>query len=207
MKNNIEREVGPQRSSQCFRLRFLENAEHVPPFLAAAPPDRANNTWLIDYVPHVEQSLADLTAWVEEGIEPAETTFEVVDGQIILPPSAKERGGIQPVVHVTANGTKKAEILAGTSVKLELHAEVPEGAGTIVSVKWDLDGSGEYAVTEHIDGRSTEVTVSLQYTYAEPGTYFPTALVESHRDGDVAATSRRIPNLNAVRVVVTGSEK
>ncbi|MFZ3319256.1 MAG: hypothetical protein WA259_22240, partial [Mycobacterium sp.] len=181
-----------------------ENAEHVPPLLAAAPPDRANNTWLIDYVPHVEQSLADLTAWVEDGIEPAETTFEVNDGKISLPASAKERGGIQPVVHVTANGAKRAEISAGTPVNLEVHAEVPDGAGTIISVKWDLDGSGAYPVAEQVDGESAELTVSLEWTYTEPGTYFPTALVESHRDGNVAATSRRIPNLDAARVVVKG---
>lgn len=202
MKNNIERDVGPERSRQCFRLRFLENAEHVPPFLAAAPPDRANNTWLIDYVPHVEQCLADLTAWVEDGIEPAETTFDVVDGRIVLPSSAKERGGIQPVVHVTANGAKKAEVTAGTPVTLELHAEVPDGAGTIISVKWDLDGSGSYPVTQEHDGESADLTLRLEWTYTEPGTYFPTALVESHRDSDVAATSRRIPNLDAARIVV-----
>ncbi len=29
MKNNIAREVGPARSRQCFRLRWLENAKHV----------------------------------------------------------------------------------------------------------------------------------------------------------------------------------
>ena len=51
---------------------------------------------------------------------------------------------------------------------------------------------------------NTELTVSLEWTYTEPGTYFPTALVESHRDGNAAATSRRIPNLDAARVVVKG---
>ncbi len=203
MKNNIEREVGATRSRQCFRLRWLENAEHVPPFMAAAPPDRANNTWLVDYGPHIEQSLADLTAWVEDGVEPAETSFDLGDGQIILSPSAKERGGIQPVVQVTANGAKKAEIRAGTPVNLELHAEVPPGAGTVISVKWDLDGSGAYPVTQEVDGQSAELTLSLEWTYAKPGTYFPTALVQSHRDGDIDATSRRIPNLDAARVVVT----
>jgi hypothetical protein len=171
--------------------------------MAAAPPDRANNTWLVDYGPHIEQSLADLTAWVEDGVEPAETFFDLGDGQIILSPSAKERGGIQPVLQVTANRAKKAEIRAGTPVNLELHAEVPPGAGTVISVKWDLDGSGAYPVTQEVDGQSAELTLSLEWTYAKPGTYFPTALVESHRDGDIDATSRRIPNLDAARVVVS----
>jgi hypothetical protein len=47
------------------------------------------------------------------------------------------------------------------------------------------------------------VTLTLEWTYRDGGTYFPTALVESHRQGDVDATIRRIPNVNAARVVVS----
>jgi hypothetical protein len=203
MRNNVEREVGYARSRQCFRLRWLENAEHVPPFMAAAPPARANNTWLVDYIGHVEQSLADLTAWVEVGVEPAETDFDLVDGRIVLALSAKERGGIQPVVCVTANGSKRADVSSGASVDLQLYAEVPPGAGTIISVKWDLDGTGTFPITQDVDSGATEVSLALQWCYDVQGTYFPTALVESHREGDATATTRRIPNLDSARVVVT----
>ena len=41
------------------------------------------------------------------------------------------------------------------------------------------------------------------HAWERPGTYFVTALVESHRDGKVDADSRRIPNLASARVVVT----
>jgi hypothetical protein len=203
MRDNVEREVGMARSRECFRLRWLQNAEHVPPFMAAPAPDRSNNTWLIEYSSHVEQSLADLTDWVEHGIEPAETFIEEVDGQIILPTSAKERGGIQPVVSVTSEGNKRVEVPAGAPVRLDVHAEVPPGAGSIVAIKWDLDGTGSYPVSAEIDSRSAEFTHTLEWTYDSPGTYYPTALVESHRDGDLDATTRRIPNLDSVRVVVT----
>jgi len=203
MKNNVEREVGLARSRECFRLRWLQNAEHVPPYMAAPAPDRANSTWLVDYPAHVEQSLVDLTDWVEHSLEPAETHFRLDDGQVVLPASAKERGGIQPVVSVTADGAKRVQVRAGTPVRLEVHAEVPPQAGTIVSIKWDLDGTGTYPFSGETDGNSAEVTHTLQWTYQTLGTYFPTALVESHRDGDVTATSRRIPNLDAARVVVT----
>lgn len=203
MKNNVEREVGHARSRECFRLRWLQNAEHVPPYMAAPAPDRANTTWLVDYPAHVEQSLIDLADWVERGVEPAETLFELDDGQVILPASAKERGGIQPVVSVTADGAKRVQVRAGTPVRLEVHAEVPPRAGGVVSIKWDPDGTGAYPVSGETDGSSAEVTHTLQWVYQSPGTYFPTALVESHRDGDVTATSRRIPNLDAARVVVT----
>jgi hypothetical protein len=88
------------------------------------------------------------------------------------------------------------------TVNLQVHAEVPPGAGTIISVKWDLDGTGTYPVTQDVDGLATELSLELQWSYDRPGTYFPTALVESHREDDVAATSRRIPSLDSARVVV-----
>jgi hypothetical protein len=47
------------------------------------------------------------------------------------------------------------------------------------------------------------VKLSTAHSYDKPGTYFVTALVHSHRDGEVGATSRRIPNLAQLRVVVT----
>jgi hypothetical protein len=203
MKNNVERERGVEGAREHFRLRWTENAEHMPPFMAASAPDRANSTWLIDYLPVIEQSLADLTAWVEEGTEPAETAFSMVDGQILLPRAAAERGGIQPVVVVTANGAARAEVAAGEEVTLEVRAEVPPGAGTVILVKWDFDGTGTYPVTTEVDGTKPAETLTTTHRYERPGTYFATALVESHRDGKVDVKNRRIANLAAARVIVS----
>jgi hypothetical protein len=202
MKNNVERVNGPEKAKKMFSLRWTENAEHVPPTMAASPPNRNNNTWLINYQPVIEQCLVDLAAWVEQGIEPPDTKFEYRDGAVILPTKAAERGGIQPVVAVTANGSTRAEIAAGESVKLQVHAEVPPGAGAIISVKWDFDGSGTYPETAKVDGKSTAVTLSTTHRYDKAGTYFVTALVESHREGDLKAIARRIPNVASARVVV-----
>jgi len=203
MRRNILRESGEAALAERFRLRWTENAEHVPPYMAASPRDRANNTWLVEYLPAIEQSLADLAAWVEDGVDPGNTSFEFVDGQIVLAPTATERGGIQPVVEVTANGAARADgVRVGEEVRLVLHAAVPPGAGTIIAIKWDFDGTGTYPQAESVDGRREEVTLSTTHVFDRPGTYFPTALVESHRDGQVDATSRRIPNLAAARVVV-----
>jgi hypothetical protein len=94
-------------------------------------------------------------------------------------------------------------VSTGTPVVLQVRAEVPPGAGTIIAVNWDLDGTGTYPVIQDVDGAATEITLELQWSYDQPGTYFPTALVESHRDGEVSATSRRIPNLDSARVVVS----
>jgi len=165
---------------------------------------RSANTWLIDYQPIIEQSLADLAAWVEEGVAPAATAYTYHDGKVTLPATAGDRGGIQPVVTVTANGVACARAGVGETVNLEVHAEVPEGAGTIIAVQWDFDGSGAFAKAhDEVDGSTREVKLSTTHSYDAPGTYFVTALVHSHRDGDVAATARRIPNLDQVRVVVS----
>jgi hypothetical protein len=200
--DNVLREWGPEEGRKRFRLRWTENAEHVPPNMAKSPPGRNNNTWLIDYQPVIEQCLADLAAWVEEGKEPVETNFTLKDGKIVLPTTAAERQGIQAVVSVTANGDTRTEVRVGDTVTIEAKAEVPAGAGTIIGVKWDFDGSGSYPESAKVDGSSTAETVSTTHSFDAPGTYFVTALVESHADGDVHATARRIPNVASARVVV-----
>jgi hypothetical protein len=203
MLRNVEREVGDEEGRKHFRLRFTQNAEHTPPATLPEAFGRAPNTWLVDYLGPIEQSLADLVAWVETGVEPAETNFELVDGQITLPATAKERGGIQPVVSVTANGTVRTELKVGSDVSLHLNAEVPDGAGTIIGIRWDFDGSGTFSELVEVDGTESSLEASISHSFDKPGTYFVTALVESHRDGDVNATSRRIPNVASARVVVS----
>ncbi len=202
MRGNVLRETGVEGAAGHFRLRWTENAEHVPPMLAAGPPGRATSTWLVDYLPVIEQTLVDLAAWVEEGTEPAATHFELVDGQIQMPDGADARGGIQPVVGVTANGASRAEVLVGESVHLEVRAEVAAGAGTIIGLRWDFDGEGAYPEIVKLDGTRRTVTASTTHSYDRPGIFFVTVLAESHREGDTDATCRRIPNVGSARVVV-----
>ena len=69
---------------------------------------------------------------------------------------------------------------------------------------WDFDGDGTYPFHhDDVDGSAREVKLSLTHAYDQPGTYFAAVLVSSHRDGDVKATSRRIPIVARARVVVT----
>jgi hypothetical protein len=203
-KDAIERVQGAGAAER-FRLRWTENAEHGSPEMFVGEPNRATNTRLIDYQPIINQTLADLTAWVEEGVEPAGTNFEYDyhDALVTLPPTATERGGIQPVVSVTANGGIRAEVKVGEPVELVVHAEAPPKAGTIIAVAWDFDGSGTYPLRHDVDGSSSAVTFSISHSWDRPGTYFATALVHSHVDGDVQAIDRRLPNLAAARVIVT----
>ena len=81
---------------------------------------------------------------------------------------------------------------------------MPAGAGTIIALEWDFDGSGAFASRQDgIDGTSSTITGRTTTSYDKPGTYFVSARVVSHRDGDVAATARRIENLASARVVVS----
>ena len=91
----------------------------------------------------------------------------------------------------------------GESVNLQTRVEVPPGGGFIVGVQWDFDGSGSYPKKEQLDGKARELTLSTKHSFDRPGTYFVTALAESHREGDVKATARRIPNVASARVVVS----
>jgi hypothetical protein len=193
----------PEAMKDRFRQQWTENAEHVPPMMLSPLGNRSASSWLIDYGPVIEQGIKDLMTWVEEGTPPPNTNFEYHDGRITLPETAAERGGIQPVVNVTANGGDRADVKTGKPVTLEVVAEVPPNAGTIIAVEWDFDGSATFPFSQEVDGKDTSVKLSTTHAYDEPGTYFATARVISHREGDVAATSRRIPNLAAARVVVT----
>jgi hypothetical protein len=202
MRNNVLRECGAEEMDRKFRLRWTDNAEHITPALAPSHPRRHNTTWLINFQPVVEQCLVDLAAWVERDVAPEGTNFELRDGQIVLPDTAAARGGIQPVVSVTANGSVRAEVAVGEPVSLQVHAEVPAGAGKIIAAKWDFDGSGAYPETVPVDGASSQETLTTMHTFDRPGTYFATCLVESHRDGDLNARTCRIPNLASARIVV-----
>jgi hypothetical protein len=194
---------GVAGAAERFRLRWTENAEHMGPLFIPGAPNRASNTWLIDYTPIIEQSLHDLIDWVEHGIAPSSTAFDYDNGCVTLPSVAAERGGIQPVVEVTANGALRAEVTVGEPVTLSVNAAVPPDAGTVVSVEWDFDGTGTYPFRhDGIDGTAEQVSLTVTHAYERPGTYFATSRVSSRRDGDVNAPNCRIPNLAQARIIV-----
>jgi hypothetical protein len=199
----VLQEQGLDAAATKFRLQWSQNAEHIPPAYLPNSASRATSTWLIDYFPIIEQGLTDLISWVEDGVAPPSTTFDYVDGQVKLPDTAAKRGGIQPVVTVAANGGVRAEVKVGEPVRLEVAADVPPNAGTIVSVEWDFDGWGSFPFQHEVDGSADSVTFETTHAYDAPGTYFATARVQSNREGDATNITRLIPNVASVRIVVT----
>jgi hypothetical protein len=71
-----------------------------------------------------------------------------------------------------------------------------------VTVEWDFDGAGSFPVADSI-APAEEVVVQRQFSFAEPGRYFPTVRVAAHRNGDRTSPYARVQNLARVRVVVS----
>jgi hypothetical protein len=187
-----------------FRFWLVDHAMHLPPSVGPDDPRPVRTTRIVSYRGVLEQALRDVAAWVEHGIAPpASTAYQVVDGQVLVPPKASERNGVQPTVDLTANGGTRAHVAVGEPVEFAASIEVPLGAGTVVGAEWDFDGSGEYAARESsLDGSASRLNVWAAHEFTEPGTYFPAIRVCSQRQGNMTKPFAQIQNLGRVRVVV-----
>jgi hypothetical protein len=127
---------------------------------------------------------------------------------VIVPQTAAERKGIQPVVHVTVNGGERAEVEVNDTVEFVGIIEVPSGTGSLVAADWDFEGAGDYPFREKFDFSNnsfSRMTVKATHTFTEPGIYFPALRVASQRQGDFKTRFARIQNLGRARVVVRNS--
>jgi hypothetical protein len=188
-----------------LRIFYNEHAAHLPGSAQPAGEPPVVTTSLIDFPGTVEQAVRDLIDWVEFGKEPpANSQYEVgPDLEVRVPASATGRGGIQPVVRASANGAMNADVEVGAEVTFVVDAATPPGAGTIIAASWDWDGTGAFGFRhDDVDGTKAAVLLESRHSYAEPGTYFATVRVTSHRDGDVHARQRRCDNLARVRINV-----
>jgi hypothetical protein len=185
---------------QQFRLWFTDRAIH------ADIEQQSDSTRVVSYLGVLQQALRDLSAWVEQGIEPpASTAYQVLDGQVILPETAAERKGIQPVVSLKANGSEKTVVKPGEPVEFEGWITVPPQAGQVSSAAFDFDGTGQYAHAaplETLTADGSVVKVRMTHTFDKPGTYFPALRASSHRGGGLDECFAQIKNLARVRVVV-----
>jgi hypothetical protein len=196
------------RTDDQFRLWFVDKAMHTGPFPSNSSRRPSHLTRLVPYVGVLQQALRDVAAWAERGLPPpASTEYEVVDGQVVVPPSAAARKGIQPVVMLTANGHELAEVGVGEPVEFEAHIEAPPGTGVIVGADWDFVGAGDFPVSQPLelvtaDGATAKMRA--RHAFDSPGTYFPAVRATSQRSGSARTRFTRAQNLGRVRVVVRG---
>ncbi|HEX5587224.1 MAG TPA: hypothetical protein VFZ17_07955 [Acidimicrobiia bacterium] len=187
-----------------WALRYVEYGENLPPIMIGGTGTSSGFARFIDWRGQVEQGIEDVIEWVEHDVVPASTSYRYEQGRLTLPDTAAERGGIQPVVRLTANGSSRAEIALGEAVELEVHAEVPDGQGTLILLEWDPEGTGTYVSAEPaLDGTTAKTVTRLSYTYATRGTHLAGVRVTAHRTGDVNSEFARVINLGRARVVVT----
>lgn len=180
-----------------FRIWFNDHADHQEGRVEGGKAAR-----LVDFNPSIQQALRDLAAWVEQGREPPSSTdYRVSGGQFEVPPSAADRGGIQPVVELTARGAESIEIAVGDEVRFKASIQAPPGTGEIVAAEWDFNGDGEFSAAAVVDPQET-VKVKDCFTFDEPGVYFPVLRATLQRQGDANTPFARVQNLGRMRVTV-----
>ncbi|MCJ8156076.1 PKD domain-containing protein [Sphingomonas sp. LaA6.9] len=196
-RNRVAANLGNATDSN-FRLWFTDHALHGDSTRQEDP------TRTVSYLGSLQQALRDLSIWVEKGVAPpASTAYRIEDGQVIVPGTATERRGIQPVVAVEANGGAKAVVKPGQAVSFTATIEVPPAAGKIVSAEWDFEGDGRFPDKAQLSGGGlSKMTIKASHSFAKPGTYFPALRVASERNGDATSPYAHIQNLGRVRVVV-----
>ena len=196
-KKRVEANLGAATGDN-FRVWMTDHALH------GDSAGQENPTHTVSYIGVLQQALRDLSAWVETGVAPpANTTYTVNDGQLIVPATAAARRGIQPTVTVLVNGAVKTVVKPGQRVNLSATVAVPPGTGTIVTAEWDFDGKGIFPLNAtRAPKPGTTLTFTGNTSYAKPGVYFPTLRVASQRNGNAASPYARIQNLARARVVV-----
>jgi hypothetical protein len=191
----VMEETGPA-SEDRFALWFIDHTQHDNP---QTPIARAHTARLGGAL---QQGLRDLARWVETGVRPSETSYRVADSQIEVPARAGERGGVQPVVELAADGGVRAEVKVGEPVTLTATIEAPADGGKVVAAEWDFEGRGSDTVSADLGAPQPRVRLSATHAYSTPGTYYPVLRASSHRDGDANTPYALVENIGRARVVV-----
>ncbi|GAA1998032.1 hypothetical protein [Microbacterium pumilum] len=197
-RSRVVEQLGDAASDR-FRLWYVDNALHGDDDPQEFPARS------VAYVGALETALRQLAAWVEDGVEPSpSTSYEIVDGQVVVPAGAHERQGVQPVATFTVNGSASASVGVGDVVTVRVEAVAP-GDGVIVEIlEVETDAVGTESLGDSLAfvpaGR---VAVERSRVFDEPGTYFLAVRVASQTAGDAADPHARVRNLVRARITVT----
>lgn len=181
------------------RLWYFDNALHDN---VTASVDELHAT---SYMGGLRQALVDLATWVEKGKEPLASSRYTLDGGCVtVSEKAVDRGGLQPVAKLKANGSTCASVKAGETVEFTVEAEVPDDAGMLTKLEWSFEGEQDFPEEGEwklYDG-GQRGTAKKTHIYKEPGTYFGVVRISSERKRDKKALFTQIRNIERVRVVV-----
>lgn len=187
-----------------FRLYYMEHCMHTD----CEEGNGGDHQHIVSYLGALYQALLDLSDWVERGIEPRETSgYQINGGEVLMPDSAKERKGLQPIVSVTANGCEEKVIVkTGDAVSFHVQVELPEGSGDLEEVTWSFEGSDDFVADGSLSStirqkdRTASASADAVHVFEKPGTYFPVVRAASNRHFGDPFT--KVRNLARIRVIV-----
>lgn len=199
----VKRALGPVQADRMLRVYYQESASHGA-FPGIVPGKMGTSLVGVGGILH--QALLDLAAWVEDGVAPLSSSSYRLDemNQVILPDSASKRRGLQPVLHLTANGEERAVVGVNQPVNLSADIAMPPRSGQIVQYDWYLgthDFKFEPAMT--LAKPQTRAKAKRTVSFPKAGEYMVTLRVFGQRNGigDVSHPTI-LQNLARVRIVV-----
>lgn len=209
----VAKAMGPDKANDMMRVYIHENGSHAEG--GGAPGV-------------FQQSMQDMVAWVERGVEPPPSTqYKVRKGQVILSEEAPERRGLQPVMSLAVNGSDRVEVGAKQPVKIKARLEMPPETGLIVKYSWSITradkavtltekpqdtgavekyslvmGDAEEATTE-LEKPQQRVNVERTLSFPEAGTYMVRLTVHGQRDGLIKPSNRTLlENFRDIKIIV-----
>jgi hypothetical protein len=198
--SQIVKAIGPARADQMVRIYYNDNANHADLFEIKGD----DNSFTVGFGGIWLQALVDLTKWVEKGTPPfASTRYSVDDrNQVSVPVKSPERGGIQPVVTLTVNGTDHASVAVKQPVTLTGKIEAPPNTAKVVQYDWYLGGIPvKYEVPTVLPTPQPLVNVTRTLSFPKPGVYELTLRATAQRDG-VSDYWTNMQNLARVQIIV-----
>jgi hypothetical protein len=195
-KRQVTKVYGDETDNK-FCFQYTENANHQ-----MGPVLGAKSSRVVDFTGIYEQHMRDLSNWCETGISPSTpTNYTIHNAQVQLSATALERKDLQPVIDFPVNGSKRVEVKTGTTIIFRVHVEIPSGAGKVVFLEWDFEGTGNFVKRSFVEvARTVETTV--YYTYSRKGIFFPSVRAASHREGRMDSPYGLSSNLGRMRVSV-----
>lgn len=198
-KKKVEEVYGAD-AENVFRLWYNDNCPH------GDVSECGDMLHVVSYLGMLRQALLDVAKWAETGAAPTDSTgYELADNQVLLSPDVKTRGGIQPLVRLSAEGREYAHAKAGQQVRFMARIEMPQAAGALECVQWSFEGEQDYP-HESSGVRAWQeegifcAEATAEHAFERPGTYFCAVRVISNRNRKDGYT--RLRNLARVRVVV-----
>ncbi|MHA7220417.1 hypothetical protein ACX80L_16200 [Arthrobacter sp. MDT1-48-3] len=181
-----------------LRVWMVDNALH------GDFEEQEHPTHTVSYLGVLHEALRQLAAWVEQDREPAASSaYAVCDGQINLLANATERGGVQPVLTLHADGTTHIVVAPGERVSFLADAATP-GTARITAFEWDLTGRGRYEPDDVTMVPADHATSRRSAVFTEPGEHFVAVRVTARQDPAQRSPFARLQNVARARVTVRG---